>query len=158
MTPHYADWPLGGRLPFKPVRLLLAYDDAGGLCARVVPRMKDMLEQRAFEVDVHVLGADPPDLEGYKGVVLGTPVLGAGLRRRGASASALRFVESADALDERKLALFSVFRAWPGRALEELRAAADARGVPVVVDYAYWSYAPEQGEHIVPAECMVRIR
>lgn len=146
-------------MPFKPIRLLLAYDDAQGLCARVVPRMKDMLEHRAFELDTFLIGSGPvPDLMPYKGIVLGTPVVGAGLRRNDPTAAVLAFLDEADGIDEKKLALFSVYRAWPGQALERLRGAVHERGGTVVVDHAYWMFAPERAEHVIPAECMIRIR
>ncbi len=146
-------------MPFKPIRLLLAYDDSQSLCARVVPRMKQMLEDRAFNVDVHVIGSgEAPDITPYKGLVLGTPVPGAGLRRQDPTASVLQLLDAVEGLDEKKLAIFSVYRAWPGAALTRLRAEVEQRGGTVVVENSFWAFAPERAEHVIPAECMIRIR
>lgn len=146
-------------MPFKPIRLLLAYDDAHSLCARVVPRMKQMLEDRAFNVDVHVIGSgDAPDITPYKGLVIGTPVPGAGLRRQHPTSRVVELLDAVDGLDEKKLAIFSVYRAWSGAALAHLRAEIEQRGGTVVVENSFWALAPERAEHVIPAECMIRIR
>ena len=146
-------------MPFKPISLLIAYDDTRGMCGSVVPRMKQMLEDRAFRVDTLALGgAPPPDLEGYAGIILGAAVLRVGARPSSVPASVLAFLDAAEALDEKKVAMFSVYTAWPGTMVEALKQAVGERGAECVAEYAYWRLKPEWGEHVVPAECMIRIR
>jgi hypothetical protein len=148
-------------LPYKPIRLLIAYDPSKALCDRVVPRMKSLLEQRAFEVDVQPLSAETAatlDLSPYRGVILGVPVAGLGIKGDEVGETVLKFIEQAEVLEEKKLALFTVFSVSPGRILRKLRDAVEARGCVVVVDHAYNRFSPERDEHILPAECMCRIR
>ena len=145
-------------MSYKRIRLLLAYDPSGGLCARVVPRMKEMLEQRAFDVDIFEIGGSLPNMEPYKGVVLGCAVRGLGLRGDVPTQPVLDFVTAAEGLDEKKLALFTVCLALPGKMLLRLREAVEARGGTVIVMHAYNRFRPEEAEEVLPAECMVRIR
>lgn len=145
-------------MSYKRIRLLLAYDPSGGLCAGVVPRMKEMLEHRAFDVDTYEIGNPAPDLEPYKGVVLGCAVRGLGLRGDVPTQALLDFVSAAEGLDEKKVALFTVCTALPGKMLLRLREAVEARGSTVVVMHAYNRFRPEDAEEVLPAECMVRIR
>lgn len=146
-------------MPFVPLRLLLAYDPDGGLCARVVPRMRAMLEQRGFDVKVAELGDGAlPSLDGFRGVVVGSPVPGFGVRRLGPTARVTRFVHEAPGLTGLRAAAFTVFHARGGDSSARLRAFLSAHGADVVVDHAYAAWAPERNEHVLPAECMVRIR
>lgn len=145
-------------MPFKPLRLLIAYDAEGKRCAPVVERMKELLEHRAFEVDVHAIGDDMPDLDDYAGVVLGTPVRGLALRDSGPTAAVARFIEQADGLDEKKVAIFCVFDVRPGTVFDRMKNLLHERGAEVVTEYPYWRAQPRDGEELLPAECMVRIR
>lgn len=146
-------------MPFKPIRLLIAFDPTQGLCGAVVPRMKQMLEERAFQVDTHALGSGaPPALDAYRGVLVGAPVLGGGLRPARVPSAVGAFLEGADQLDEKKVAVFSVFRALPGTMTTALREKVSGYGAEVVAEYAYWWLRPQAGEHVIPAECMIRIR
>lgn len=140
---------------YKRIRLLILHD-AGG-CGRVVPRMKEMLEDRAFEVDVVEVGA-AVDLTPYRGVVVGSAARGIGLRGDTPGEAVQRFLKEQEGLDEKKLALFTVYLGRPGRMLAQMRELAENRGATVVVTHPYWLLKPSQGEHILPAECMVRIR
>ncbi len=142
-------------MPFTPKRLLLTYDDAGGRCRVVVARMERMLVDRAFEVTVIPLAGAPTQLDGFDGVILGTPV---SLRRDGPTPAVLAWIDRAEGLDERKVALFSTFWLRPGTSLQVLRHRLAELGVEVVVEFAYWLGKPEDGDHVLPAECMVRIR
>jgi flavorubredoxin len=142
-------------LPYQPKPLLIVYDPAGGGCERVLPRLSQMLEDRGFAVTRAPVGEAPTDLEGVAGVVIGTPTT---LRGRGPTAAITSWLARAEALDEKKVAVFSTFWGLPGNALGELRAALAAAGAEVVAEHAYWLVRPEEGEHVLPAECMVRIR
>lgn len=154
LTGEYAGGP-GWNVSFAPRKLLLTYDGAGGACWRVVPRMQRMLEDRAFVVTVVELAQAPASLSDFDGVVLGTPV---GLRAGGPTPAVLDWVGRAEGLDEKRVALFSVFWVREGAALATLRNRLGELGAEVVVDYAYWALRPSEGEHLLPAECMVRIR
>ncbi len=146
-------------MAFSPVRICLVYDPTGGLCVRVVPRMREMLEQRAFDVVVHPLDdGPPPPLGGARGVVIGSPVVGLGLRRLDPTPRVLRYLHEAEGLAERRVACFTVARLRVGDSSARLRAAVRAVRAEVVVDHGYVAWAPARDEHVLPAECMVRIR
>lgn len=145
-------------MPFKPRRLLIAWDESLGMCGAVVPRMKQMLEERAFRVDTHAIGAELPDFEPYAGLIVGAPVCGTGLRPCTVPASVAAFLDGFEGLDEKKAAVFSVFRGLPGTMTDALRQKVSELGAEVVAEYAYWSLRPQSGEHVIPAECMIRIR
>lgn len=143
-------------MPFSPVRLLIAYEDSHGLCEAVVPRMRRMLEERAFEVDVHRIESDSgAELASYRGVVLGAA---AGLRGAGPSERVAAWVRASEDLGEKKLALFSVYAVREGGVLHRLRQITESTGAEVVVAQAYWRLWLDRAEHVLPAECMVRIR
>jgi menaquinone-dependent protoporphyrinogen IX oxidase len=146
-------------LPFQPIHLLIAYDDARGLCARVVPRMKEMLEHRAFLVDVHRIQDGAVGIGPYRGVILGTPAFGLGIRGVGPTPALSEFVQRhlAD-LDEVKAAVFCVYDLRPGDTLDRMKALVQERGAQLVAAHAYPRLRPSRGEHVIPAECMVRIR
>ena len=145
-------------MSFKPVRLLIAYDPAHGRCGKVVPRMKELLEARAFEVDVHELGNGEVDLEPYRGVVIGTPVTGLGLRGAGPTTTVAEFINTQADLDEKKVALFCVYDVRLGNVFDKMKNLIFEKGAECVVEYPYWRARPGDGEDQLPAECMVRIR
>ena len=142
-------------MPFVPKKLLVTYDAAGGLCKRVIPRMVQMLEDRAFIVECRPMEDGDVSVEDYDGVVIGTPV---GLRARGPSERATAWVSRAQGLEEKRVAVFSAFWVREAGAAAALRAAVEATGAEVVVDVPYWLARPDDGEQVLPAECMVRIR
>lgn len=145
-------------MPFKPIRLLIAYDNDGGRCGMVVPRMKELLEQRAFQVDVVELGAEPVDLEDYRGVIIGTPVPGLALRNTGPTAKVVEFINTVEGLDEKKVALFCVYDVRPGDVFDRMKNLVYERGGEHVAEWPYWRLRPADGETMLPAECMARIR
>jgi menaquinone-dependent protoporphyrinogen IX oxidase len=114
-----------------------------------------MLEDRAFQVDVATY-EEAPDLKEYRGVILGDPV--SGLPRSGVSSAFRHFVETAVGLEEKKVALFTTHWLSPGPRLEEMRRLVEGRGAMVVVSHDYGRIRPDRGAHVLPAECMVRIR
>jgi menaquinone-dependent protoporphyrinogen IX oxidase len=145
-------------VPFKPLRLLIAYDAAGRRCSAVVSRMKQLLEERAFEVDVWEIEGESPDLDDYQGVVIGCPVRGLALREAGPTAKVATFIQNAEALEDKKVALFCVFDVRPGTVFDRMKNLLNERGADVVTEYSYWRLQPADGEDLLPAECMVRIR
>ena len=151
---------IGVDMPFKPLKLLIAYDDARGHCGRVVPRMKQLLEDRAFEVQTHVIGDQPEQVDLYEvdGLVLGTPSFGVGLRGAGPTERVKRWVEAQGGLEEVKVATFSVYEIRAGNSLRNIRQLVRDQQGEHIAGFAYWLARPEHDEHVLPAECMVRIR
>jgi len=147
-------------VPFSSPKLLLAYDDADGLCATVVPRLIELLQDRAFEVETLVIDDAPKalDLYDYQGLILGTPSYGLGIRGAGPSERVTRFVQAQDDLDEVRVALFCVYQVRAGHTLRNTRQLVKDSGGEVVCTHAYAKMRPEHDEHVLPAECMVRIR
>lgn len=147
-------------MPFKPLKLLLAFDDERGHCGRVVPRMKQLLEDRAFEVELHEIGDSPQrvDLYDYAGLVLGTPSFGVGLRGAGPTERVKAWVEAQGGLEEVKVATFSTYEVRAGNSLRNIRQLVRDQHGEHVAGHAYWLLKPEHDEHVLPAECMVRIR
>ncbi len=145
-------------MPFKPKRLLIAYDNTRGHCARVVPAMREMLEFRAFLVDVAEISAGAVDIAPYDGLILGTPVLGLGLKGAGPSPGLRSFIEALPQLDDKKVAIFCVFETRPGNTFDRMKNLLLDKGAQIVAEQAFHFLRPHRNEHIIPAECMVRIR
>lgn len=145
-------------MPFRALRLLILHDDAGGLCARVIPRMKELLEHRAFLVDVHRIQDGPIDISPYKGLILGSPTYGLGIRGAGPTQALQDFVAALPDLDGVKAAAFCVYRLRPGVTLDRMKGMIFEKGADLVTAQAYSALRPTEGEHILPTECMVRIR
>ena len=146
-------------MPFVPLRLLLLADPSFGYCARVMPRMKRLLADRGFLVDEVMLDPPPVDLDvdSYAGLVLGVPVPGLGLRGGGLSPRMVRFVESLD-LEGVRVVLFCVYVLRPGTTLQAFRELLESKGAEVLVARELSALKPARDEHVIPAECMVRIR
>lgn len=145
-------------MPFKPIRLLIAYDNDGNRCAPIVPRMKELLEDRAFLVDVHEIGSGEVDIEPYSGIVIGTPVTGLAVRSAGPTQKVIDFINGLEGLDEKKVATWCVFDVRPGDVFDKFKNILFEKGADVVAEGPYWRLRPEDGETALPAECMVRIR
>jgi hypothetical protein len=144
------------RVPFEPLRLLLLFDDAHGFCGRVVPRMRSLLEQRAFLVDLReVKSGSVGDLDPYAGIVIGSPVLG--VRGRPTEAIA-RYLRDLPSLGERAVALFCVYFVRAGSTLDQMRALVAGKDGRVIAEQRYAVARPQHGDHVLPTECMVRIR
>lgn len=147
-------------MAFEPLELLLAYDDAQGRCGRVVPHMRELLEQRAFVVRELTLTdtPEPIDLTQVDGLILGTPSFGLGWRGVGPTERVTRWLHAQGALDQLRVAVFCVYDVRPGYTLRNTRQLVLDQGGEVVVSHAYSSLRPEHDAHVLPAECMVRIR
>jgi flavodoxin len=145
-------------MSFTPLKLLIAYDNDRGYCGRVVPRMREMLEHRAFQVESMVIDGSNPDLdlEEFDGLVLGTPA--SGVSPDGPSQKVQDFIAAIDDLDEVRVALFCVYDFRPGKCLDALSELVLDHGGEVVAGHPYWVLRPARDEHVIPAECMVRIR
>ncbi len=145
-------------MAFQPIKLLILIDDARGYCSRVVPRMKELLEHRAFAVDVHRIQDGPVDIDDYKGLVIGSPVFGLGIKGVGPTPELTKFIEDLEDLDEKKVALFCVYETRPGTTFDRMKGLVLELGAEFVAAHGYWLLQPTKHEHIIPAECMVRIR
>ncbi|MFH1466737.1 MAG: flavodoxin domain-containing protein [Pseudomonadota bacterium] len=145
-------------MPFVPLRLCIVYDNARGHCGRVVPRMKTMLEQRAFLVDTHEIGQGSLDIAPYRGLIFGTPVTGLGIRGEGPSRALRAFIEALPDLDEHQVAIFCVYETRPGNTFDRMKNLLFEKGARFVAEQAFWAPRPLENDHIIPAECMVRIR
>lgn len=144
-------------MPFKAIRLVILFDGAGGTLDRVVPRMKHLLEQHAFTVDLHRVADGPLDLTPYRGIVVGGPVSGLGLRRPGPTRALADAIERLPDLDGINVALFCVFALRAGATLDRMRDRVLAKGATVVATHAYPLWDPRREEDHLPAECMARI-
>ena len=145
-------------MPFEPLHVCIVYDNARGHCGRVVPRMREMLEHRAFQVDTHEVGDGPLDIDAYQGLIFGTPATGLGVRGQGPSHRLRSFIEELPDLDEHKVAIFCVYELRPGNTFDRMKNVLFEKGAQFVAEHAFWLVAPHRGDHIIPAECMVRIR
>jgi hypothetical protein len=143
-------------VPFEPLRLLLLFDGAHGFCGRVVPRMRTLLEQRAFLVDLRdVNSGSVGELDPYAGLVIGGPVLGV---RAKPSAAILQALGDLPALGDRAVALFCVYLVRGGATFDRMRALVAERRGRVIAEQPYAFGRPRHGDHVLPTECMVRIR
>jgi hypothetical protein len=124
----------------------------------VVPRLTELLENRGFVVSLHRFQDGPVDLDGHRAVVVGAPTFGLGLRNRAPSDDFTAFIEAIDGLDEVQMGVFTVYQAWPGDALQRLKGLALRVGSRFVAAHGYPRWDLTKGEHILPAECMVRVR
>lgn len=147
-------------MPFSPLRILVVYDNARGHCGRVVPDMVERLEARAFQVDAYALDALPAELDpfDYAGLVLGTPTFGIGWKGVGPTQALSAWIKAQGGLDELRVACFTVAELRAGNTLRNLRQICLDEGAEVVVTHSYPLLDPERDAHVLPAECMVRIR
>lgn len=107
-------------------------------------------------MEEHRIGASLPSMDGIDGLVLGIPVTG--LRGAGPSAAVERFVRELPHSGELRVALFAVYEARLGGALDRLKNLVFARGGHIVVEHAAWRLRLDEAIEVLPAECMVRIR
>ncbi len=145
-------------MPIKPLRICIAYDNARGHCGRVVPRMKELLEHRAFLVDTHDISQGTVEIEQYDALILGTPVFGLGIRGQGPTASMRAFISALPDLDETRVAIFCAYESRPGNTFDRMKNILFEKGAQFVAQHAFWILRPHEGDHIIPAECMVRVR
>ena len=136
----------------------MLYDNARGFCGRSVRELARLLEQRAFIVDTHDIADGPVALEDYTGLVVGSPVFGLGLRGVGPTHALTRYVADLPSLEGRRVASFCVYASRPGNTLARMRQMLTAKGAELVVEQAFWVAAPKRDVHVIPTECMVRMR
>lgn len=120
--------------------------------------MKELLEHRAFTVDVHRIQDGPVDVTPYKGLILGSPCFGLGIKGVGPTEALQEYVKSLPDLTGKKAAVFCVYELSPGTTLDRMKGMIFEKGADFVAAHAYSMLRPNRGEHILPTECMVRVR
>jgi len=136
----------------------VVYDNARRFCGRSVRELVKLLERRAFIVDTHDIADGPVALEDYAGLVVGSPVFGLGFRGVGPTHALTRYISDLPSLEGRSVAIFCVYALRPGDTLERMRRMLDAKGAELVIEQAFWVAAPKRDAHVIPTECMVRMR
>ena len=124
----------------------------------VVPRLSELLEHRGFAVSAHRFQDGPCHLDGHRAVLLGAPTFGFGLRHRAPTDGFTEYVEAIEGLDEIQMGVFTVYQAWPGDSLQRLKGLALRVGARFVAAHGYPRWNLTKGDHVLPAECMVRVR
>jgi hypothetical protein len=145
-------------VPFAPLPLLILFDDTGSRCGKVVPQMKMLLEHRGFDVTTHRVQDGPIDISPFRGIVLGAPTFGVGLKDLPPTDALADYLDALEDIDEKQIAVFTVYRLWPGNSLERLKGLVLRLGAQFVAWHGYPMGKLDKGEHVIPAECMVRIR
>ncbi len=145
-------------MAFQPIPLLIIVDDERGWCMDVVPRLVEMLTHRGFDVRSHRMQDGPVTLDGVRAVILGAPTFGLGIRSRAPREEFVEYVEAIDGIDEVQIAVFTVYQTRPGDSLQRLKGLVLRVGAGFIAWHGYPKWDPSRGEHVLPAECMVRVR
>lgn len=146
-------------MPFTPIRLLILFDNQRGYCEKIIPRLKEMLEQRAFAVDLHAIQDGEIDVEDYRGMIIGSPSLGLGIKGAAPTPEMEAYVRDVlPDLDDMGVAVFVVFELHPGTALDRMKGMVLDKGADVVAAHEYGLFRLDIDDHTIPAECMIRIR
>lgn len=153
-----AEQSCGDPVPFEPIPILILIDDTRGWCSKVVPRLVEMLSNRGFVVTVHEMSDGPVKLNGARAVLLGAPTFGLGIRERAPNDQFAAYVEAIDGLDEVSMGVFTVYATRPGDALQRMKGLVLRTGARFIAWHGYPRWNLEKGAHVLPAECMVRVR
>ena len=145
-------------MPFEPIPILILIDDARGWCAKVVPGLTEMLANRGFHAKVHRMQDGPVEVAGYRAILLGAPTFGFGIRSRAPSEDFAAYVEALEGLDELSIGVFTVFASRPGDSLQRLKGLVLRTGARFIAWHGYPRWNLSKGAHVLPAECMVRVR
>jgi flavorubredoxin len=145
-------------MPFQPIQLLLLYDDQHNYCGRVVNGMTLMLERRGFNVRIHRIQDGPIDIKPYKGLVIGSPTFGLGVRGVAPTKKLFEYVQNLEEFDRHKVAVFCVYPVQLGTSLDRMKGMVLEKGGEVVAARGYPLWKLDPHDHVIPTECMVRIR
>ena len=125
----------------------------------VVPALVTLLEHRAFLVDTHRIQDGPVDISPYRGLIIGSPSFGLGIRGAAPTEALDAYVrDELPDLDDLGVALFVVYQVRPGTSLDRMRGMIFDKGAELVVAHAYSRFRLDPSDHTIAAECMVRIR
>jgi len=148
----------GEFVPFEPIPLLVIIDDTRGWCAKVVPEMVELLANRGFQTKVQRIQDGPVELGDHRAVLLGAPTFGLGIRERAPTEAFAAYVEAMDGLDEVSVGVFTVYATRPGDSLQRLKGLVLRTGARFIAWHGYPRWNVSKGAHVLPAECMVRVR
>jgi hypothetical protein len=81
-----------------------------------------------------------------------------GIRERAPSEEFADYVETIEGLDEVQIGVFTVYALRPGDSLQRLKGLALRVGARFIAWNAYPRWDLTKGAHVLPAECMVRVR
>ena len=145
-------------MPFQPIPILILIDDARGWCAKVIPELKTLLENRGFIPEVHRMQDGPVNIGPHRAVLLGAPTFGLGIRERAPTDEFANYVEAIDGIDEVSIGVFTVYATRPGDSLQRLKGLVLRTGARFIAGHGYPRWNLRKGAHVLPAECMVRVR
>ena len=124
----------------------------------VVPGLAEMLTHRGFEVRTHRIQDGPVQLDGARAVILGAPTFGLGIRSRAPGEDFVQYIEAIEGIDEVQIGVFTVYQTRPGDSLQRLKGLVLRVGAEFIAWHGYPRWDLTRGEHVLPAECMVRVR
>ena len=121
--------------------------------------MVGMLEQRAFAVDTHAIQDGEIDIDEYRGMIIGSPSLGLGIKGAAPTPEMEAYVRDVlPDMDDMGVAVFAVFELHPGTALDRMKGMVLDKGADVVAAHEYGLFRLDIDDHTIAAECMIRIR
>jgi hypothetical protein len=100
----------------------------------------------------------PVELGDARVVILGAPTFGFGIRSRAPNDAFVEYVEAIDGIEDMHIAAFTVYQTRPGDSLQRLKGLVLRVGARFVAWHGYPRWDLSRGEHVLPAECMVRVR
>ena len=145
-------------MPFSPIPMLILYDDAYGHCRRVLPGLEPLLSHRGFAVQSHRIQDGPIDIRPFKGLIIGSPVSGLGFKGAAPSEALFEYVQALDGFERHKIAVFCVYPFRLGTSLDRMKGMVLEKGGEIVAARAYPLFKLNPDDHVIAAECMVRIR
>lgn len=145
-------------MPFIPIPLLILYDDAKGYCQRVLPGLEPLLTHRGFKVQSHRIQDGEIDVQPFKGLIIGSPVYGLAFKGAAPSEALFEYVQALDDFERHKVAVFCVHPFRLGTSLDRMKGMVLEKGGEIVAARAYPLLKLNPHDHVIAAECMVRIR
>jgi len=120
--------------------------------------MSESLSNRGFVPAVHRMQDGVVALNGARAVLLGAPTFGLAVRDRAPTDQFAAYVEAIDGLDEVSIGVFTVYATRPSDSLQRLKGLALRTGARFLAWHGFPRWNLSRGSHILPAECMVRVR
>ena len=126
----------------------------------VVPRMNEMLAPRGFVVRSNRMQDGPVELGDARVLMLGlgTPTFGLSIRSRASNDAFVEYAQAMGGIEDVNIAVFTVYQTRPGGSLQRLKGLALRVGARFVAWHGYPRWDVSRGDHVLPAEGMVRVR